>query len=64
MVLETVLIYEHYERNKMRTLGVLIIILGIVLKIVKAVSPGVSWAFIIAGLILLLISYLKKIRSS
>jgi glucose dehydrogenase len=48
----------------MRTLGILIIILGIVLKIVKAVSPGVSWAFIIAGLILLFVSYLKKIRSS
>lgn len=48
----------------MRTLGVILIAIGITLRIIKTVSLGFSWALIIIGLILLLAGYLLKTKSS
>jgi len=48
----------------MRTMGIILIAIGIILRIIKTVSLGFSWALIIIGLILLLAGYLIKTRSS
>jgi hypothetical protein len=48
----------------MRTLGIILIAIGIILRIIKTVSLGFSWALIIIGLILLLAGYLIKTKSS
>jgi hypothetical protein len=48
----------------MRTLGIILIAIGIILRIIKTASLGFSWALIIIGLILLLAGYLIKTRSS
>jgi len=48
----------------MRTLGIILIAIGIILRIIKTVSLGFSWALIIIGLILLLAGYLLKTKPS
>lgn len=48
----------------MRTLGIILIAIGIILRIIKTVSLGFSWALILIGLILLLAGYLIKTKSS
>ncbi len=48
----------------MRTLGIILIAIGIILRIIKTVSLGFSWALIIIGIILLLAGYLLKTKSS
>jgi len=51
-------------RKTMRTLGIILIAIGIILRIIKTVSLGFSWALILIGLILLLAGYLIKTKSS
>ncbi|NIM90595.1 MAG: hypothetical protein GTO17_06565 [Candidatus Aminicenantes bacterium] len=48
----------------MRTLGIILIVIGIILRIIQTVSLGFSWSLIIIGLILLLAGYLLKTKSS
>lgn len=48
----------------MKTVGIILIGIGIILSIVKAVSLGISWAVIIVGIILLLAGYLLKTKAS
>ena len=44
----------------MKTIGVIIIGLGIILSIVNVVSALIAWLVILAGVIFLLIGYLLK----
>jgi len=58
-------IYDSEGGKKaMRTMGIILIAIGIILRIVTKVSLGFSWALIIIGLILLLAGYLIKTKSS
>lgn len=44
----------------MKTIGVILIGIGIILTIVRAVPPEISWIVILVGIIFLLIGYISK----
>ena len=48
----------------MRSLGIILFSIGVILRIAKVVSPGFSWIIILIGIILLLASYLLKTKGS
>ena len=47
----------------MKLLGLLIFVLGLVLKWFTSISPGIAWALIIVGAIILIAGYLLKSRA-
>jgi len=48
----------------MKLLGLLIFVLGLVLKWFTSISLGIAWALIIVGAIILIAGYLLKSRAS
>lgn len=48
----------------MKTLGIILIGIGIVLSIIRAAPPEIYWIVILVGIIFLLVSYLLKTRAS
>ncbi len=48
----------------MKLLGFLLVILGIVLRLFKLTSSGITWVLIIIGAILLIAGYILKSRVS
>lgn len=46
----------------MRTLGIILTGIGIILTIVRVAPPEISWAVILIGIIFILIGYLLKTK--
>jgi len=59
-----VIIKRTWRRVKMKLLGLLIFVLGLVLKWFTSISLGIAWALIIVGAIILIAGYLLKSRAS
>jgi len=47
----------------MRTLGIILVAIGIFLRMIRAVSFGISWAVIIIGIILIFVGYFLKAKN-
>lgn len=48
----------------MKTLGVILIGIGIILSIIRLVPPEIYWIVILVGIIFLLVGFLLKTRAS
>ena len=56
-------INEDGKRDKMKTLGVILIGIGIILAIIR-LAPEIYWIVILVGIVFLLIGYLLKTKDS
>lgn len=46
----------------MKTLGIILVGIGIILTIVRIVPPEISWAVIFVGIIFILMGYILKTK--